>query len=124
MSILKLPNCSIGLLPCAVPSTTEEFSSIAFGSPCQTAEGCSQLTKASLQVQCLVSVPDHPLTIIYTLPVFQQGSIDAQASSPPMQNIFGSTPQGPHCPSPQVPSELPPRHWAIIPPALVSTQNR
>lgn len=43
-------------------------------------------------------------------PVFQQGWINAKASSPYMQNIFGSSPQAPHRPSPQDPSELPPCH--------------
>lgn len=41
MSILNFPVCNLLPLCCAVPSTAQEFGSIAFGTPWQTAEGCS-----------------------------------------------------------------------------------
>lgn len=55
------PKLQLRAVPLCCSTTTEEFGSTAFGSPCQTAEGCSQLTKLHLQGQSLVQVPDQPL---------------------------------------------------------------
>lgn len=43
-------------------------------------------------------------------PCFPAGLDWCKGSSPYMLNISGSSPQAPHCPSPQDPSELPPCH--------------